>query len=66
MLGGIDDPEDRFLFDSNNINIDIDGGDDSRNFDDYEALINLDEDVVQSVPQKLIDLLPISKYTEGN
>lgn len=35
-------------------------------FDDYEALINLDEDVVQSVPKKLMDMLPISKFTEGN
>lgn len=37
-----------------------------RNFDDYEALLNLDENIVQSVPQRIIDNLPIANFTEGN
>lgn len=37
-----------------------------RNFDDYEALLNLDDNIVQSVPQKFIDQLPKSAFTELN
>lgn len=37
-----------------------------RNFDDYEALLNLDENIVQSVPQRIVDNLPIANFTEGN
>lgn len=36
------------------------------NFDDYEALLNLDDQIVLAVPDKLINQLPISKFTEGN
>ncbi len=37
-----------------------------RNFDNYEALINLDENLVQPVPDRLFNLLPVSKFTQGN
>ena len=37
-----------------------------RHFDNYEALINLDENLVHPVPERLINMLPISKFTEGN
>jgi hypothetical protein len=37
-----------------------------RNFDDYEALLNLDDNIVTAVPERYISDLPISRFTEGN
>ena len=45
----------------------IDSDDDQpNNLDNYEALINLDENVTRPVPKQLIDLLPNTKFTQGN
>lgn len=44
----------------------MDEEENQRNFNDYEALLNLDEHIVHAVPDKLLQLLPCSKYTEGN
>lgn len=37
-----------------------------RNFDDYEALLNLDDNIIQSVPEHVILSLPTAKFTENN
>jgi hypothetical protein len=37
-----------------------------RNFDDYEALLNLDENVVTALPDRYLNELPVSRFTEGN
>ena len=36
------------------------------NFNDYEALLNLDELIVQAIPEKLVHQLPVSKFTKNN
>ena len=37
-----------------------------RNFDDYEALLNLDDNIVMSVPDRIIQALPLARFTEFN
>lgn len=37
-----------------------------RNFDDYEALLNLDDNVVMAVPERIVQALPVAEFTEGN
>ncbi|CDW82135.1 zinc finger protein [Stylonychia lemnae] len=54
------------LFGDSSDNIGSEDPDSEEHFDDYEALINLDEDVVQSVPDRLVGMLPISKFTQNN
>jgi hypothetical protein len=34
-----------------------------RGLDNYEALINLDENVVRPVPRQLLALLPVAEFT---
>lgn len=36
------------------------------NFDDYEALLNLDDNIVTSVPERFVNELPVSHFTENN
>ena len=37
-----------------------------RNFDDYEALLNLDDNIVTALPERYLNQLPVSRYTQEN